>query len=122
MDLSKLKKSEAVAARVYIRNRRKAWNHFYFLQDLKSGTYITGKGGVYFINSVQEDFDCSPLDIVIVCTNVISGEISHFGFSIRAFESGFMTALLRWHNRGIKNSYEQQFKLSEGAQLIYEKT
>lgn len=121
MDLSKLEKAEAVAARVYLRKRRKAWDHFFFMQELKVGKYLTGNNGIYYITAVDEAFDASPLDIVITCEEIKTNKTYHFGFSIRAFESDFMTALLRWHNKGVANSYEQDFKINEEAELLYAK-
>lgn len=130
MDLSKLEKSEAVAARVYLRNRRKAWDHFFSLQDLKTGDYVSCKKAIYQVVAVREDYDASPLDIVVTGRDVNTDRLALFGFSIKAQEAGLMYALLRLHNKDknvldvntIYDPYELGLKLDEKAKLIYEKT
>lgn len=127
MDFSKLDKSEQTAARVYIRRRRKAWDHFFNLQDLKTGDYISTKSGIYEVVVVKEDFDASPLDIVVTARCVKTNRLALFGFSIKAQEAGLMYSLLRLHNKDknigdvntIYDSFELNLKLDQSAKVLY---
>lgn len=128
MKFDSLPEDEKRAARVYIRRRRKAWDHFFSLQDLKTGDYVSSKKDVYEVVTITEAYDASPLDIVVTARNVKTNRLALFGFSIKAQEAGLMYALLRLHNKDknvadvniIYDSFELGLKIDEQARLLYE--
>lgn len=106
---TKLNRNEAVAVRVYTRRRRKAYDHFYFLQDLKIGDIIfdTELKEPMRVVRIDESYDASPLDIVVF-TERVNGlsAIYSYGFSIKAYEAQFMSPFLKYYNKTKLNDFE----------------
>lgn len=115
-----LNKSEQIAARVYIRRRRKAWDQFHFMQDLKIGDFLINKENrIFEVLEIREDFYAPPLDIIITLRDVKTRVELLYGFSIKAYEAGLMRFLLRRHEKEIHDFSREEFKLNEQAKVLY---
>lgn len=113
-------KSEAVAVRVFLRRRRQAWDHFFFLQDLKPGMFLSTKKDE-LLEILRVDDDIFPFNIVILCAektpkNNNKNTIHHYAFSIKAHEAGF-TFLPR--TSIYENSFAAGLKISLPGKVLY---
>lgn len=125
MDLSKLDKSEAIAARVYLRRRRKAWEHFFYLQDIKIGDWITNKiGELELVIKIMEGVDAGNFDIVIMSQPKDPNECANaYAFNVRAAEGGFMKHLMKADGHiGFRNSMNFKVKITKSAKVLYGKS
>lgn len=114
MDLSKLDKSEAIAARVYLRRRRKVWDHFYDLQELKAGDFISTKHSpAREIKAVIEGVDAYPFDIKIICKN------KTYVFGIGLAEAGLMDKFLKVSNSEYKDTLANEVKINPVGKVLF---
>lgn len=122
MDLSKLDKNEQLAARVYIRRRRKAMDHFFFLQDLKHDDFLSSfkEDHTFKIMDIKEGYEAYPFDFVLDCMDIKTAEKVVFVFNWQAHESGLMNTLIgltKKPNKVVYNSYG--LKKNDSAKVLY---
>lgn len=127
VDLNNLDKSEAIAARVYIRRRREAYDMLCFIQDLKVGDYIsTSIGSVEKVTGITERPDIKNMlkifDVVVTTEKIPNREASWYCFDLTMAEGGVLDKIIHGLGlRTLKNPMKFDLEINKQAKLLYEK-
>ena len=126
MDLNKLPKEEQIAARVYIRRRRKAYEYYYDLQDLKIGNVVIVNRTLQTIVDIREPGNRNwSFDIVIETSGVEYGKRNQYGFSLSHAIGGTLQNFINQFNENRTDKYLNPYKLnlrkSKAGEVLYGK-
>lgn len=130
MDLTKLEKSEKIAARVYLRRRRRALEMLYMFQELKVGDYLKLDHQTVRVEEIRENSDTGLPEITYLISvqpiDTVNTNLHVFwdiAFSYNLAEAGFHSRYLDMIGAKYGGKYycpiQHKLQVDSSAQVLY---